>query len=245
MKNKIYFFLVLLLISLILINSFFIFKNINENYKQEIIFNELANISKMNDNNLKEDIRLDVNVKELYKINNDIIGWIKIEDTKLDYPIMQAKNNFYLRRNFYREYSNYGTPFISEYCNYNVDSNIIIYGHNMKNGKMFGELEKYNQKSFYDCHKKIKFYTLENESQYEIFSVFETDIYNKNSFEYYKYNNFSTEDEFNNFITECKKLSKYDTNIVPKYNDKLITLSTCSYSSENARLVVVARKVDF
>ena len=149
--------------------------------------------------------------------------------------------NYYLHRDFYKNYSSYGTPYMAKQCNLNSD-NIVIYGHHMKNNKMFGELEKYKSKDFYNNHKIITFTTLEKEYSYEIFAVFKTTVYTKNTFRYYENINFENKKMYNDFINICKDKSLYQTGIEIKDKEKLITLSTCEYSNKNSRLVIVARK---
>lgn len=133
---------------------------------------------------------------------------------------------------------------MSEECNIKTSNNLVIYGHHMNHKKVFGALEDYKSKDFYEKHKIIEFTTLEKKEEYEIFAVFKTVVYSKNSFKYYNNINFSNENEFNTFINRCKELSFYETNIQPEYQDRLITLSTCEYSNKNGRLVVIARKID-
>jgi sortase B len=224
-----------------LVSIFFIVKNIIENKKQEEIFDEILDIVTENVN--KEESENSINIEDLYKVNNDLVGWIKIDDTNINYPVMQYKNEYYLRRNFYKYYSNYGTPFISETTNVDVSDNIIIYGHNMHNKMMFGELEEYKNESYYKEHSIIEFYTLKDKKEYQIFSVFEMNLSNKNCFKYYEYSNFINENNFKEFVNNCKNNSKYKTNVDINYGDKFITLSTCSYSSKNARLVIVAKEI--
>lgn len=242
MKRIIYFFSILLLICILIISGYFIYINLKENKKQEEIFEELINIIETTDE------EQEIDLFSLYKINNDIVGWIRIENTTLDYPVMQSDiENYYLRRNFYKEYSSYGTPYLAYNCDLNSD-NLIIYGHHMNNRKMFGCLEDYKTKSFYEENKTICFYILNNEktikSEYEIFAVFKTTVYNSNSFKYYSYIDFDDENEFSLFITKVKNLSMYETDIVPQYGDNFITLSTCEYSNKNSRLVIMAKKTN-
>ena len=190
------------------------------------------------------DISNEENCKKIYEENKDIVGWLKIDNTTINYPIMQNINdpNYYLRRDFYKNYSSYGTPYMAKQCNLNSD-NIVIYGHHMKNNKMFGELEKYKSKDFYNNHKIITFTTLEKEYSYEIFAVFKTTVYTKNTFRYYENINFENKKMYNDFINICKDKSLYQTGIEIKDKEKLITLSTCEYSNKNSRLVIVARKI--
>lgn len=230
--------LVIMLVSIMLISIFFIFKDKKEEYKQERIFEEITNV--VSEKESKEEKEVDI--AKLYTINNDIVGWIKVDKTNINYPIMQTKDrpNFYLRKNFYKEYSILGTPYLEENCNIETSDNLIIYGHNINGGKMFGELENYKKEKYYKSHQNINFYTVHGKEEYEIIFVFKTVAYK--GFEYYKFCNANNEREFNTFIRKCKELSFYNTNKTAKYGDRLITLSTCEYSNRDGRLVIVARK---
>lgn len=246
MKKIIKISVVILLIGIMLISSYFIYKNMQEDKEQEEIFEELENIVTTNETNEEKEQQEDnVNLNKLYKINNDIVGWLKIENTNINYPVMQTKDrpDYYLRKNFYKEYSVFGTPYIDENCDIENGNNLIIYGHHINGNKMFGELENYKNEEYYNKHKFIKFYTLNEKAEYEIISVFKTTVYNDNGFKYYQYYNLEDEREFETFINKCKELSLYDTQKIAKYGDKLLTLSTCEYSQNNGRLVVVARKI--
>lgn len=241
MRKIVYTIITILLISLVLISSYLIFKEKKQNEKQENTFEDLIEIVEENIEN-QEERKIDIN--KLYEENKDIVGWLKIDNTTINYPIMQNINdpNYYLHRDFYKNYSSYGTPYMAKQCNLNSD-NIVIYGHHMKNNKMFGELEKYKSKDFYNNHKIITFTTLEKEYSYEIFAVFKTTVYTKNTFRYYENINFENKKMYDDFINICKDKSLYQTGIEIKDKEKLITLSTCEYSNKNSRLVIVARKI--
>ena len=241
MRKIVYTIITILLISLVLISSYLIFKEKKQNEKQENTFEDLIEIVEENIENQAER-KIDIN--KLYEENKDIVGWLKIDNTTINYPIMQNINdpNYYLHRDFYKNYSSYGTPYMAKQCNLNSD-NIVIYGHHMKNNKMFGELEKYKSKDFYNNHKIITFTTLEKEYSYEIFAVFKTTVYTKNTFRYYENINFENKKMYDDFINICKDKSLYQTGIEIKDKEKLITLSTCEYSNKNSRLVIVARKI--
>lgn len=246
MKKIIKISVVILLIGIMLISSYFIYKNMQEDKEQEEIFEELENIVTTNETNEEKEQQEDnVNLNKLYKINNDIVGWLKIENTNINYPVMQTKDrpDYYLRKNFYKEYSVFGTPYIDENCDMENGNNLIIYGHHINGNKMFGELENYKNEEYYNKHKFIKFYTSNEKAEYEIISVFKTTVYNDKGFKYYQYYNLEDEREFETFINKCKELSLYDTQKIAKYGEKLLTLSTCEYSQNNGRLVVVARKI--
>ena len=244
MKKIIYGIVIILLIGIMLISSYFIFKDKQEDKKQENTFEELVEIAEDKEQNTNDDIKEDtINIEELYEINNDIVGWIKIDGTNINYPVMQTKDRpqFYLRKDFYKKYSQWGTPFLAENCDIQTSDNLIIYGHHINNLKMFGELEKYRNKDFYKNHKNIKFYKKDNLTEYEIISVFRTTA--NSEFKYYEFVNANNEKEFETFVTKCKELSFYNTENNAEYGDKFITLVTCDYSIKNGRLVVVAKKV--
>lgn len=187
--------------------------------------------------------------EKLLKMNSDMVAWIKIEDTNLNYPVMHTPNNeeYYLRRNFNKEYEFRGTLFLNKNADLkDRDDNIIIYGHNMDDGTMFGALRKYYDESYYLNHKTIQFETAYESSTYEIAYVFRTvdeidhDLY----IDYYNFFNAESAFEFNSQMSLYEKNSYYDTKVVPKYGDKLLTLSTCEYTEDNGRFVIVARMME-
>lgn len=180
----------------------------------------------------------------LYQQNNDMVGWIKIAGTAIDYPVVYNNNNnvYYLHRNFNKKKSAGGVPFMDYQCNLSDWSdNIIIYAHNMKNGTMFHDLLKYSSMAFWENHKEILFDTLYFKCKYEIFAVFRTSVGASDEFKYYEFINAESPREFDEFIAQCKANSLYDTKITPQYGETLLTLSTCSYNANNERFAVVAR----
>lgn len=183
---------------------------------------------------------------EVYAENSDFVGWISIEGTAIDYPVMQSVDhpNYYLRRGFDKEYSKYGVPYIQEDCVLGSSDNLIIYGHHMNDGSMFADLCSYKNKAFWQTHPTIRFDTLEGCGVYEIVAVLKTVVYSQNGFRYFDFVELDDPARFDAYIARCKALSLYDTGVETGYGDKLITLSTCEYSRENGRMVVVARKVE-
>lgn len=182
----------------------------------------------------------------LYEINRDMVGWIQIEGTAIDYPVVQTPDdpNFYLRRNFYKENATCGTIYVREACDVNLPSdNVTVYGHNMRNGTMFADLHKYKKKNFWEDHRYVNFDTLHEYRTYEIFSIFVTTADLTKGFTYHIYDTFATEKAFNEYVSVCKNKSLYDTGITPNYGEKLLTLSTCDKSVSDGRLVVVCRLV--
>lgn len=183
----------------------------------------------------------------LYKKNKKLIGWLKIDDTNIDYPVMQTVNNeYYLNHNFNQEYDKNGSLFLDKDCNAAFpNTNMIIYGHHMKSGKMFGNLNYYSKESYYKEHPQIQFDTIYEEGLYDIMYVFRSRIYNEDEvvFKYYQFFDVNSEDEFYSAMDEMARMSLYDTGVTAEYGDKLITLSTCDSSEEDGRFVVVAKKI--
>ena len=184
----------------------------------------------------------------LYNKNKKLIGWLKIADTNIDYPVMQTSNNeYYLDHNFDQEYDKNGSLFLDKDCNAAFpNTNMIIYGHHMKSGKMFGNLNYYAKESYYKEHPRIQFDTIYEEGIYDIMYVFRSRIYNEDEvvFKYYQFLDVNSADEFYSAMDEMARMSLYDTGVTAEYGDKLITLSTCDNSEEDGRFVVVAKKAN-
>lgn len=204
-----------------------------------------------------EIIELDVYIKPatmlpqyelLYKQNSDIIGWIKIEGTQINYPVMQSPDDpqYYLRRNFKKEYAYSGLPFVDFRCDTSDPSyNLLIYGHNMKNGTQFGQLPKYARKAFWEQHQVFQFDLLYETRTYEIVSIFLSKQYkdDEKGFRYNDYIDLSEMDRFNEYIEQAKEVSIIDTGVEANWGDELLTLSTCHYYIENGTFVVVAKRI--
>lgn len=183
---------------------------------------------------------------DLYKENNDLIGWLSIDGMEIDYPVMQCEDDeYYLHHDFYGNDSKYGCLYVRKEADINAGSNFIIYGHNMKDGSMFGDLDFYLEESFYLEHPIISFDTLYEERTYEIIAVFRSQVYNadEDTFKYYQFYEAATEDEFDDFYGNIKELSLYDTGVTAAFGDTFLTLSTCAYHVTDGRLVVVAKRV--
>ena len=181
--------------------------------------------------------------KALYEQNNDFVGWISIESTNISYPVMQSVDNpdFYLKHGFDKAYSNFGVPYLDEACATGLSNNLVIYGHNMKNGSMFHDLLKYSAIGYWEEHPIIHFDTLSQLNEYQVVLVFRFDT----NHEDFRYNEFTdmNEEEFIEFMEECRKRQLYDTGVAVEYGHELLTLSTCEYTYENGRFVVLAKKI--
>ncbi len=179
--------------------------------------------------------------------NPDMAGWLAIADTRINYPVMYApdEEDKYLHRDFYGKYSGHGCLYVQEECSVDPPSdNITIYGHNMKDGSMFAGLLSYANKSFWEKHRYITFDTLMEHHTYEVFAVFRTTASKGKGFAYHRFIDAQDAEKFQEFVKDCQLIALYDTGITPQYGDKLITLSTCEYSQQNGRFVVVARRID-
>ena len=188
-------------------------------------------------------------LEELQKENQEIIGWLEIEETNINYPVCQTNDNdYYLTHNYMKEKSSSGSLFLDkDFDLINGSSNYLIYGHRNKQGLMFEDLIKYAKEDFYKEHTKIRFTTNKEDSTYEIISVFYSRVYYKseqNVFRYYYFVNAENEEEYNEFVNNAKKLSIYNIETTATYGEQLLTLSTCEYSQEDGRFVVVAKKVE-
>ena len=182
----------------------------------------------------------------LYERNPDIVGWLKIDGTVINYPVMQTPDSpdFYLKRNFNKEYSSRGCLYVREQCDvFTPSDNLTIYGHNMRDGSMLQPLNNYRNQEYWQKNNIITFDTLYGHHTYQIFSVFITSASVGKGFSYHLFVDAANEAEFNEFVTTCQSLALYDTGITPKFGDKIICLSTCEYSQANGRLVVVAVRV--
>ena len=187
-------------------------------------------------------------LEELKKENNDIVAWLEIPNTKINYPVLQTSDNeYYMKHNYKKEKSGDGSIFLDKDYNWDTpSSNLLIYGHNNKNGNMFQDLLKYEDENYYKEHPTIQFTTVNEDCTYDIIAVFKSRVYYKseqNVFRYYYFINAENEEEYNNYVEESKKASLYDTGKTVEYGDQLLTLSTCEYSQEDGRFVIVARKV--
>lgn len=245
MKKCLYDIGIMICVCLMAFSGYMIYDNYAKDSQYTDEFESLAKLVEENSTTADKNEAPDYNALCLQ--NNDMVGWIKIEGTTVDYPVMQTPDNpdYYLRRNFEKQYSDYGVPYADSRCDVVFPSdNIIIYGHHIKNGNMFGALEDYKNQSFYDKHKIIRFDTLTGYGEYIILAVFKTVLESDDGFAYYDFVDSAGKSEFNAYISKCKELSLYETNVTAEYGNKLLTLSTCEYFAEYGRLVVVAKKIE-
>lgn len=242
-KKVLKYILILIIIIGLFTLAYYIYKN---TYNKDDILNDIEiDTSNVTNNTTERMLR----VQELKKTNNDIVGWLEIDNTKINFPVLQGSDNeYYMTHTYNKEYSSDGSIFLDKNYDWNIpSSNLLIYGHNNKNGNMFQDLLKYEDENYYKEHPNIRFTTVEDDSLYEIISVFKSRVYYKNEqnvFRYYFFINADNEEEYNYYVEESKKASLYDTGKTATYGEQLLSLSTCEYSQEDGRFVVVARKVN-
>ncbi len=184
----------------------------------------------------------------LYNKNKKLIGWVKIADIDIDYPVMQTVDNeYYLDHDFDQNYDKNGCIFMDKDCDV-VDrsTNLIIYGHHMKSGAMFGSLDKYADESFYQKHQTFQFDTIYEKGTYQVVYVFQAQVLPEDeiAFKYYQFIDANSEEEFNSNMAAMAQMSLYDTGITPVFGDELVTLSTCDRSQgAEGRFVVVGVRI--
>ena len=198
--------------------------------------------------------------KKLYAENKDFIGWLKINDTVINYPVMQnpEDEDYYLSYDFNKNKSINGSLILdndsaagvgTKENNYfggkKPSTNLIIHGHTMKFGQMFGSLNKYQDKDYGKSHSIIKFDSLYERRQYKLMAVFYSKVYysNQDVFKYYNFFQADNKKEFQYWYENVRKMSLYDTNVTAEFGDEFITLSCCSYQSEDGRFVVVGKRI--
>lgn len=220
-----------------------------QSIQQAHLYSDLAAVRTQNK---QPEIALQSSVQQsnrnLYLENSDMVGWIQIEGTGIDYPVMRtpADPNYYLKHDFEKHYTDYGCPFMQADCDVLCPSdNLIIYGHNMKDGSMFADLAKYRSKDFWQAHKTVWFDTALGSCAYEIFAVIHTTVQADaaDAFPFYRFVNAASPEEFADYVSACKARALYDTGISAEYGDKLLTLSTCDNITDNGRWLVIAKRI--
>ncbi len=183
---------------------------------------------------------------KLHAENADMVGWLSIPGTAIDYPVMQKEGNeYYLHHDFYGEEDRHGCLFVKDIADVVTPGDcFIVYGHNMKDGTMFGSLDEYRNEEYYKEHPLLRFDSLYEERGYEIMAVFLSHVYREGEegFRYYEFYSADTEEEFRDFYENVMGNSLYDTGVSAEYGDTFLMLSTCAYHEEDGRLVVVARR---
>ena len=184
---------------------------------------------------------------EIYLLNTDLVGWITIPDTKVNYPVVQRPEDvdYYLYRDFHGRSDERGCVYAREVCDVAKPSdNITLYGHRMRDLTMFGDVGGYERKAFWEAHPYLYFDTLTERHTYQIVCAFVTTANVGEGFSYHLFVDAAEPSDFENYVARCKAYQLYETGVSAQYGDKLITLSTCEYGQDNGRLVVVAKRID-
>lgn len=213
--------------------------DIEENDKEQR--EEDNNKKKQEEKEIKERI---LKIKKLQEINPDIVGWIEISGTNINYPVLQGKDNeYYLTHNYKKQKTEKGSIFLESKYDWDIPSNnLLIYGHNLINGQMFKDLIKYREEEFYKKHSTIRFTTVKEDIEFKVMSVFYSKVFYEDDegvFRYYDFINEKNKVDYDNFVKNAKNASLYNTGIEAEYGDRLITLVTCSYHVEDGRFVVI------
>lgn len=224
MKKFIKLIINLLLVSILLYCGYKIYIKINDYKQADTTYEKVRTLKK----------------EDLSNINPDFRFWLKVDNTNIDYPVLQGTdNNFYLNKDIYKNKLGSGSIFMDYRNNFEDDENTIIYGHNMKNKTMFSQLENFKNEDFFNENNKIRIITNDKEYVYEVFSSYYVDpSYN------YIVPNFNNDSEYDKYLFGIVNRSINNSNINVSSKDKIITLSTCSYETNNTRTVVHGKLID-
>lgn len=209
-------------------------------------YENLKSLSPLSDSAINTDLdkhKKDTeNEKNLKDMNSDYKFWIKVDGTNIDFPVVQGKDNdFYLHHNFNKEKSFSGSIFVDSSNDLNNDSNIVIYGHNMRNDTMFAQMKHFKNENFFDENKYITLYKDGKKLNFEIFSVY---LSNAKDLDSELKLSFSNKESYETYLKEQADKSLFKREVIDlQPNNKIITLVTCSYEFDDARIVVVAKEV--
>lgn len=182
--------------------------------------------------------------RALLKENPDLVGWLTIEDTAIDYPVMQRRDepDYYLHRDFYGESDRHGTLYADAGCTIGESEQVVVYGHHMKDGTMFKGLTKFEDEAFCKTHT-IHFDTLEKGGDYQPVLVMTISVGATVELPYHQFTSFDSAEAFDEYFRMCRRHALWVSDELPEYGAQLLTLSTCEYSHKDGRLVVIAREI--
>ena len=179
-------------------------------------------------------------LEALREVNKDVLGWIVIPGTMLDYPLMKSiDNDFYLNHSWDGSKNSAGAIFIEQMSSEDLsDFHTLIYGHRQKDGTMFASLKYYNSKEYWNDNRYVYIYDDNGVHKYEVFSAYEASVKN------YTYQvGFSGDESKQRFLDFCTGESVIDTGVVPTVEDNILTLSTCTATGSNSKRWVVQAKL--
>lgn len=245
MRKNLIIALIFVLAAVLVFSCFMIVKEVSRREKEKDDFEKLEELVSSespepeNENPVEEPEAKPAskrNLAPLFEQNPDCIGWIYIEGTSVDYPVMHTPDEpqRYLRKNFEGEYAMSGVPFL-EGTRELSDDNIVIYGHNMLNGTMFSDITLYTSREYFDEHPVIEFETAEGVKLYDIFAV----VMLKDIDIWYYFDSALNAEHFDEMISDIKSRSLYETGIYPEYGKQLLTLSTCYGENDEDRIIII------
>ena len=216
----------------------------NQVKKDEKVFKQITQVKQIEqiEESVQEENISENRLEKLKSLNDDVVGWLEIKGTAINYPVMYTPDRpqYYLNRNFYKEYSISGTPFLDEELELEpLSDNLIIYGHNMKNGSMFHTLVNYKEQTFWEQNQQITFETHKEQYIYDIFAVINVNVDTQDAQTIYTAQSFQYEEQFKQYMEAIKRNEFYQTGIEPTYGSQLITLSTCETGKDNERILVI------
>ncbi len=225
-------------------------KEAKEDAVLEYIRQERIHLKKSDENDKKNTDKVAIldQYVILYSMYPDVVGWLKVDGTSIDYPVMQDRTGkeYYLKHNFEGKTDNRGALFIAADSSISpLDKNLVIFGHNMNDRTQFGDLDKYQDQNFYQKHQTIEFDTLHETGLYQIVAVVQTRVKQEDEYgvRYYWFHNYKNRGEFQDLLDFIRENSLYDTGEHLRYGDTTIMLSTCEYTVDNGRLVVIAKRI--
>jgi len=232
-----------LFIILFAVSGIKILNYIKDSKENEKIFDEIAKyivVQEVSDDSIKYNSKYKIDFESLKQKNNDTVGFLKVKGTDIEQVVVKTKdNNYYLSHNFEKSQNNAGWIFADYRNNFDgTDKNIIIYGHNMRNGTMFSSLKNVLNSDWKE-NEENRYITFITENEYAIYEVFS--VYQIENEDYYMKTSFNGK-EFDTFINTIKKRSKYNFNVDINDNDKILTLSTCGDNNKD-RVILHAKKI--
>ncbi|MDR3072213.1 MAG: class B sortase [Clostridiales Family XIII bacterium] len=227
-----------------LISSFFLLRHYLEGRRSEKGF-EVLRLPEKEQSDYEKRLP---HYQELKAQNADFVGWLYFYDTTIDYPVMHTPDDFeyYLRRNFEKEYDYAGCLFASDISDIEKPSDmVIVYGHDMLNRTMFGTLQKLKDETYYETHKYLYFDTLQERRSYEICAIVQTEVNTgrADEFFYYDVSDFHNQAQFDEFINQIRAKQYFDTGVQMTFGENYMLFSTCEDTADNKRLVVLAKQI--
>lgn len=228
MKKIIRILINIILVSILIFSGYKIYTKLAEYKKADTVYSDIREKSKDKDK-----------TAELTSINPDYRFWLKVDNTNIDYPVVQSEDNdYYLTRDFNKDYLASGSIFMDYRNNFEEDKSTIVYGHHMRNKTMFGELANYKDENFFNGNNLIKVEYKGKTYTYQVFSAYVADL----TEDYLKVD-FENDEDYQSYINYITNRSMHKSDLQVNKEDKIITLYTCSYEFKDARTIVHAKLI--